>query len=183
VLAPQKVAYPDPTVLMPANWVIAPRGRKGVTVRQPGPDPSVVEIYKLAVEMADRVSSRRSNANAFFLTVQTALVAAAGLAGEPLRHLNSWAALTIALAGAVLSTSWWLLLRSYRELNRAKFAVINELERELPLAIYTSEWVSLREHRVGLSRFRYADLGTVERFVPWVFASIYILLFIGSLVS
>lgn len=34
-----------------------------------------VELYKLAVEMADRVSARRATANAFFLTVNTALLA------------------------------------------------------------------------------------------------------------
>ena len=30
------------------------------------------ELYKLAVEMADRVSARRSLANSFFLTINTA---------------------------------------------------------------------------------------------------------------
>ena len=40
-------------------------------------DPQVLDIYKLAVEMADRVSSRRATANAFFLTVNTGLVAVA----------------------------------------------------------------------------------------------------------
>ncbi len=34
-----------------------------------------LELYKLAVEMADRVSARRATANAFFLTVNTALLA------------------------------------------------------------------------------------------------------------
>jgi hypothetical protein len=34
-----------------------------------------LELYKLAVEMADRVSARRATANAFFLTINTALFA------------------------------------------------------------------------------------------------------------
>jgi len=38
-------------------------------------DPVEPELYKLAVEMADRVSARRGLANTFFLTVNTGLAA------------------------------------------------------------------------------------------------------------
>jgi hypothetical protein len=34
-----------------------------------------IEQYKLYLEMADRISSRRQSANSFFLTLNTALVA------------------------------------------------------------------------------------------------------------
>ena len=34
-----------------------------------------LEQYKLYVEMADRISSRRQNANSFFLSINTAIVA------------------------------------------------------------------------------------------------------------
>jgi len=33
-----------------------------------------VELYKLAVEMADRISARRGVANSFFLTINTGLL-------------------------------------------------------------------------------------------------------------
>ncbi|MGW1594955.1 RipA family octameric membrane protein [Streptomyces sp. NPDC002343] len=39
---------------------------------------TLLDLYKLAVEMADRVSARRGTANAFFLSVQTALVTVLG---------------------------------------------------------------------------------------------------------
>ncbi len=66
-----------------------------------------LELYKLAVEMADRVSARRATANAFFLTVNTAL-----LAFVSSRSLNAlW---LVALAGIALSATWWVLLKSYR---------------------------------------------------------------------
>jgi hypothetical protein len=39
---------------------------------------------------------------------------------------------------------WWLLLRAYRRLNSAKFAVINQVEAEhLPVKPYTGEWANL----------------------------------------
>jgi hypothetical protein len=39
----------------------------------------LLELYKLCVEMADRVSARRATANAFFLTLNSALLAGLGL--------------------------------------------------------------------------------------------------------
>ncbi len=37
-----------------------------------------LEIYKLYVEMADRISSRRHNTNSFFLTINSAVIAVLG---------------------------------------------------------------------------------------------------------
>ena len=61
------------------------------------------ELYKLAVEMADRVSARRAVANSF-LTVNTGLAALLGGGSF------SWYA---AAAGIVFAGTWWALLRSY----------------------------------------------------------------------
>ncbi|RDD97660.1 hypothetical protein DTW92_07525 [Paracoccus pantotrophus] len=40
-------------------------------------DKEVLEIYKMLVEMADRVSQRRQSANSFYLTVNTAIIGGA----------------------------------------------------------------------------------------------------------
>src|SRR5437588_8134183 len=81
------------------------------------------ELYRLAVEMADRISARRGLANSFFLTVNTGIVAV--LAARNVRWY-------LAVAGIVFSVTWWALLRSYRELNSAKFDVILAMEERLP---------------------------------------------------
>jgi hypothetical protein len=146
-------------------------------------DPRVLELYKTAVEMADRVSARRSTANAFFLTAQTALVAVIGITTPSLLKAPWWTALAVAVAGLVLSVSWWLQLRSYRDLNRAKFNVINAMEEELPIKIFSDEWDILRKDPVKSWRTRYAELGAVERLVPSIFAALYILLFLGRVTS
>ncbi|WP_433247691.1 RipA family octameric membrane protein [Actinomadura nitritigenes] len=144
-------------------------------------DPTVLDLYKVAVEMADRISARRSTANAFFLSVQTAFVAVLGIATPTLRTSPWWTSLAVATAGFILSVSWWLQLRSYRDLNRAKFAVINKIEEELPKGIFSDEWTYLKRDPIPGWRGRYAELGTIERIVPWVFASLYILLFMGRI--
>lgn len=123
-----------------------------------------LEIYKLAVEMADRVSARRATANSFFLTIQTALVALLGV-----KEISDD---SIAGAGLLLAVAWWLLLRSYHNLNRAKFEVIADLEKKLPVQVFGPEWEKLKSAR-GL-RARYAELGHVEQVVPAVFAAVYV---------
>jgi hypothetical protein len=60
-------------------------------------DPVVLELYQLAVEMADRVSARRGLANTFFLTVNTGLAALLG--GTDLRWY-------VAAAGIVFAAAW-----------------------------------------------------------------------------
>ena len=146
-------------------------------------DPRVLELYKTAVEMADRVSARRSTANAFFLTAQTALVAVIGVTTPSLLKAPWWTALAVAVAGVVLSASWWLQLRTYRDLNRAKFNVINTMEEDLPVRIFSDEWNILKKDPVKPWRIRYAELGTVERVIPSIFALLYILLFLGRVAS
>ena len=136
--------------------------------------PNYFELYQLAVEMADRVSARRGLANSFFLTVNTAVLALLGSA-----HVRWYPA----VAGIVMCITWWALLKSYRDLNRAKFEVILAMEENLPARIYGDEWAKLstghaafdaRPTTLKARLGRYRELGYVERIVPWVFAILYL---------
>jgi hypothetical protein len=132
-----------------------------------------LELYKLAVEMADRVSARRASANAFFLTVNTALLAFVSSGLDDMLWL-------VALAGIALSGTWWVLLKSYRELNAAKFDVITEMEKILEAQVFAQEWKRIKEKRQEGWRGRYAEFGAVERFVPLIFAALYTAVFVGT---
>ncbi|MGH8573922.1 MAG: RipA family octameric membrane protein [Gammaproteobacteria bacterium] len=134
---------------------------------------SYFELYKLAVEMADRISARRGIANSFFLTANTGIVALLG--SQDVRWY-------LAAAGIVFAAAWWALLKSYRDLNSAKFEIILAMEERLPIRIYGDEWDRLRREPVKFSLRRdalrswlaqYRELGSIERIVPWVFALIY----------
>lgn len=137
---------------------------------------TLLEQYKLAVEMADRVSARRGAANGFFFTVSSALLAASESLGLPLA----------AAGGIVLSLAWMIQLRSYRKLNAAKWAVIGELENRLPARPFADEWKIVKQDPVerAIARWkwvgtvvqplgRYAELSLVEQVVP----AIYLVLF------
>ncbi|RBY90232.1 hypothetical protein DQ244_12250 [Blastococcus sp. TBT05-19] len=143
------------------------------------PDPRLLELYTLGAELADRVSARRATANSFFLTVQTTLIAVVGLIAPDLAAQAIWTSAVVAAAGVLLSCTWWLSLRSYRELNGAKFQVLHAMEDHLPVQLFRDEWAVLHARPSSWRSPRYSELGRMERWVPWVFA----LLWIGLTVS
>jgi len=136
--------------------------------------PHYFDLYKLAVEMADRISARRVVANSFFATVNAGLIALLGANDMP------W---YVSVAGVVLSVVWWALLKSYRDLNSAKFKVILAMEARLPANIFGDEWDVLKQEPPPFSMrpsgirswlAQYRELGAVERIVPWMFAGMYL---------
>jgi len=142
---------------------------------------TTLDLYKLAVEMADRVSARRGGANQFYLTLETLILgvpAAFELGGGGTgadAHLVS-----LSIVGILVAVVWWLQLRSYRSLNRAKFQVILAIERDqLPLALFGDEWKHLKNAGVPGWRGRYAELGFVESVVPGIFVLLQVLLLVG----
>jgi hypothetical protein len=146
---------------------------------RPEPSATFLDLYKLTVEMADRISARRATANSFFLTLHAALVSLIGFVkpadvDKTTHKVDAFGVVYIAIGGLVLAGTWWLLLRSFRDLNRAKFKVIADMESRLPTEPFNDEWKYLKGDPVPWWRRRYAELGTVERFVPFIFAAIYV---------
>ena len=129
----------------------------------------LLEQYKLFVEMADRISARRQSANSFFLSVNTAIVALVGYVNLGGQSSSSYYCL-VSLAGMVLCFMWYRLIRSYKDLNTAKFAVIHEIEAELPVAPYDLEWEKVQQ---GTSSKLYLPFTHIEIFIPWVFFTIH----------
>ena len=126
-----------------------------------------LEIYKAYLEMADRISERREKANSFFLVVNTALIAllandAFGSSAATPRALE----LLVPVAAVVLCYLWYRIIRSYRDLNSAKFKVIHAIERQLPLRPYDAEWESVER---GKNPKLYLPFTHVEGVVPWLF--------------
>ena len=137
-------------------------------------DPTTLDLYKLGAELADRVSARRATVNSFFLTVQTTLIAVVALVAPALTGQSDVVGWVAAAAGVLLSASWWLILRSYRELNAAKFTVLQKIEQDLPVRLFGDEWDVLQNRPPTWKNPRYAELGAVERAVPWIFAVLWV---------
>jgi len=92
------------------------------------------------------VSDRRENANNYFLTINSTLVALYGVASAAMRNQRWHVALPV--AGFLVCITWYSLVTAYKNLNTAKFRIIYEVERNLPVALFRSEW-QLCEYGVG----------------------------------
>ena len=125
--------------------------------------------------MADRVSQRRATANAFFLTLNTGLLGfAAALAGFSSNEAQIWAvSWGSAIFGLGFSYVWWRILKSYRQLNSAKYKVVHDLESKLPAAPYDDEWEKIER---GENPKLYLQLTVVEARVPGLFMLAYSIL-------
>ena len=135
-----------------------------------------LEQYKLYVEMADRISQRREQSNRFYVTLVAAIVALLILAARLGVADGVWPIIFLisGLFGIALSAVWHFNINSYRQLNRAKFGIIGEMEKQLPAAPYADEWKLLRP-KAGPPQ--YIQLTRVERFVPALFAVLFAALF------
>jgi hypothetical protein len=153
------------------------------TVSEGELDTVILEQYKLAVEMADKISARRGTANGFYFTAASALLATS----------EGLSLAIAAIAGMALAIAWWMQLTSYRNLNAAKWQVIGELEDKLPAKPFRDEWAILKveplETRVLRSELlgrllqplaRYVELSVVEQLVPLVYFGLFVATFVRA---
>lgn len=126
----------------------------------------LIEIYKLYVDTTERTSNRRQAANAFFLSINTAILGAVGYLNAQNVPLD-W---TSGIAGVIICITWFRIVRAYKGLNTAKFDVIHDIEKMLPLAVFDYEWtkISSRETSNG-----YRPLSHMENWIPLVFMGIH----------
>ena len=140
----------------------------------------VLEIYKLYVEMADRISTRRQAANSFFLTINSAIVALVGYVNT-IADSDKGTALfyaLVAFAGMILSYLWYRLVLSYKQLNSGKFRVIHAIETMLPIRPYDAEWNALGR---GMNPDLYKPFTHIEVVVPRVFFFLHTIVLIASI--
>ena len=136
---------------------------------------ALMEQYKLYVELADRVSQRRAVANNFFLLINSAAVVFLGRTGISLDDVSPW---LLGLATVILigvCGAWFYIVKSYGQLNTAKWKVVGVIEERLPASPWWgAEWQALG---AGKNRSLYWPLTHIEKWVPVVF----ILLYVGIL--
>ncbi len=128
----------------------------------------LLEIYKLHAELADRVSQRREGANRIYVSL---LVGLALFLGIFVRFGVKDFPIAIVFCpagviGAVLSISWFIVIRSYRQLNAGKFDALHELEEKLAYPFFKREWEILEE---GRKLSRYWKFTIVETGLPIIF--------------
>ena len=123
-----------------------------------------LEIYKLYLDLSDKLSARRLSVNSFFLTLNSFII---GLLGYGKLSFSStitpefyW---IISILGMTICVVWFKIIHAYKHIMRSKFMVIHRIEQHLPLAAYEAEWQLLRENH------GYQPLTHFEMVVPWIF--------------
>jgi len=133
---------------------------------------ALMEQYKLCVEMADRISQRRGLTNMFFLTLNSAIFTLIGIFWNKQPEVPEWTLVFPALLAVLECVAWWLLIRSYRQLNTAKYKVIGALEEQLPASpFWKAEWPELGE---GKTIRLYYPLSHIEGWIPMLFILAYL---------
>jgi len=142
----------------------------------------LLEQYKLYVEMADRVSSRRVQTASFYTSILSALLALLSITSnkELFQGSQSFVLLTIAILGLCLCLAWAANINSYKQLNSLKFKVIHDMETHLPFPCYDMEWKILKEDK---NRRHYFRLTAIEQYIPVILAVPYLCLLVYSLVK
>lgn len=120
------------------------------------------DTYKLYLEMVDRISDRREKANGFFLAVSAALLTLLSKGPDEPIVMRC----VVPLASCILCVIWARMIRSYRDLNTAKFKIVHALEQHLEVRPYVAEWEAVER---GNNPRLYLPFTHVEKAVPWLF--------------
>lgn len=120
----------------------------------------ILQQWQTCVEMANAVSERRDNTNNIFITLNLGIIAA-------ISFIWDMKSLVLSVAGIFICIGWFLFLKNYRNLNSAKYQVINEMEKYLPIKAFGMEWENARKDR------KYLEASKLERFYPIIFIVIY----------
>ncbi|MDR0500944.1 MAG: hypothetical protein LBG97_06875 [Coriobacteriales bacterium] len=134
------------------------------------------EQYKIYTELTDRISQRRAASNTFFISANAALLTVATWFKD---DFGKYIVL-VSIVGVLFALIWFFSIRSYGQLNRGKFRVLQDIEKCLPLNLYEYEWMVLGE---GKSFKTYWQLSHVERVLPFVFTALYVALSVLAIIG
>lgn len=118
----------------------------------------LLDQYKLYVEMTDRISQRRATANTYFLSLNSAILAFVGYLSVKETGEYNW---MLACGGIALCILWRRLIISYTNLNTAKFKVIHNIEKRLPISPYEAEWIAMGEGKTQICTVPFLTLNKV----------------------
>ena len=138
-----------------------------------------LEQYRIYIHIFNSTSDRRNKTNEFFLGLNTAIIGVLGyLETKNITENSSIIYLFAPFVGIAICYCWYQIIISYKNLNRAKFAVIHKIEEKLPIALFKSEWELLGR---GVDFTKYRKISSIEKVIPIIFIILYTVIFSVSL--
>ena len=142
-------------------------------------DPKLA-LFELYLSTAEKVSDRRAQANAWMLSVNSAIVALYGYlqadkmaVGAAQKAVWLWA---IPVAGEIVCLAWVALLTSYRKLNRPSSP---SSQRPRPICVSRCSRASAKPTAATGA----GSLSDIERLIPGCFALLYAVMFVAAVVT
>lgn len=134
-----------------------------------------LDQYRIYLHIFNSTSDHRHKSNEFFLGLNTAIMGIMGyIETKEIAHAPIIFIL-VPLVGIAICACWYRLILSFTQLNRAKFKVIHEMERKLPVALFETEWQILGK---GKDPRKYRPLSHIEKYIPVIFIVLYIIIFL-----
>lgn len=132
----------------------------------------LMEQYKIFLETSETLVARRQTVNSFYISANTALVAAMSALISVFEKMDArfLISMIICAVGIILCVSWSRLLTAYGILNGSKMKVISIIENQLPAALYDAEWRVMSDR---LNKNSYVSFTDGERRVPKAFLVLY----------
>ena len=131
----------------------------------------LIEQYKIYLQMLEGSTRRRMDTNAFFIAINALMATLTFLFNKG----NLLATALVCVTGLLFSWIWYVLLRNYNVVNRAKWDVVNEMEAHLQCDPFNSEYPKMINEK-------YHSISVLERRLPIVFAGVYIIMFVIAIV-
>lgn len=112
-----------------------------------------IKLWEICANMANSVSERRDSMNKWFITLHVAVLGFAFTNDDKI---------LICYIGIALSIIWFCLLMNYRNLNKAKYKVICDIEKSFPVTPFIEEWKILKQMPC------YVGFTKIETFMPFL---------------
>lgn len=125
--------------------------------------------YKLYHSSAETISDRRQTANNYMWTINAALISGFGLSFASNNNLHYFQ-IVLSILAIILCIFWHQLIVSYKNINSAKFKIIHELEKKLPINLYAYEWELIKTDE----KQRHQTFSSIEVNIPIVFFSFWL---------
>ncbi len=137
--------------------------------------PHLLEQYKMAVERAETTAARRESGNRLFFIILT------GLAVTYAICIGAQLSVLVPLLGSYICVGWLVFVWSRSKMNFSTFAVIRELEQELPARLFEGE----RERRIAEQgqTTQVMMVSWFELLMPILFALLFMLLLLWNLIA
>jgi hypothetical protein len=125
----------------------------------------LLEQYKIMVGSTEKVTDQRMRVNNLFFTVTSSILSVSLVVGKAFEFslAGSVGMLVFSIMAFIVTFFWEKLVRSYGKLNTGKFAVIDQIEKQLRTNMFEHEW-NILQQQIGYESNTETEAKVIGRF-------------------